>query len=266
MPMPSSRASWVRRLALVAALGACAAVSAAGGEPDAWRDAGIEAFKAGDYKTAYIKWLPGASGGDGEQQEWMADLLLGPHGRALKHDRYEGTSYLYRAAIGGRRTAMARVAQALGKGTLGFKRVPAAAACWAKAPATPEGRYACVALTDFTVSRARPACVDLNDTNLSRRRIEDRAAAAARLCLANRTPSLLVPGPPPGAEDKRRAREYARHGIEWCITGDVLDMDVERYRAAFNETTARAIERERGQGYLDRLSQEIEARIEERRR
>lgn len=232
------------------------------GPANSLRDAGDRAFKAGKYAKAYDAWLPGAAiDGDSEQQELIANLLLGPHAHAVKHDRYKGTRFLYLAAIGGRRTAMLSLSDAISKGSFGLKRVPAAAECWSKAPSNMRERGVCVGLTDFDVPRARASCSELphgaeqGGTNM------DAGVARAKLCLANKTPALLVPGPPPGAQDSRRAREYARHGIEWRITGDVYEEDFEHFREKFNATIVEGIEAKRGRGYLERLSKEIEKRI-----
>lgn len=228
---------------------------------DEFRDKGVQAFKAGKFARAYAAWLPGAGAGDSEKQELIANLLLGPHARAVKHDRYEGTRFLYRAAIGGRRTAMLRLSDAINKGSIGLKRVPAAAACWAKVPSSLEARSVCVGLTDFDEPRARVSCMDLPYGDIQNGTNGQKGVAKAKFCLANRTPVFLVPGPPPSAEDEQRAREYARHGIEWQITGDVIEADFEQYREKFNATIAEGIEAKHGRGYLERLSKEIDARI-----
>lgn len=229
------------------------------------RDEGDQAFKAGRYARAYAAWLPGAKIGDSEQQELIANLLLGPHAPAVKHDRYEGTRFLYLAAIGGRRTAMLSLSDAINKGSFGLKRVPAAAGCWAKAPASIGERVVCVGQTDFDVPRARASCSDLPSVREQDGSSKANGVADAKLCLANKTPALLVPGPPPGAADIQRVREYARHGIEWRITGDVYEDDFEHFREGFNATIIAAIEAKHGRGYLAGLSKEIDARIARRK-
>jgi hypothetical protein len=85
----------------------------------------------------------------------------------------------------------------------------------------------------------------------------------ARLCLANKTPALLVPGTPPSPIDLRRISEYARYGIEWVITGDVYNGDFEKFRENFNNTIVEAIDAERGRRYLVTLGKQIEIRIAE---
>lgn len=253
---------------LTAGLITCLTLSGASADSlgDELRDEGNQAFKAGKYARAYVKWLPGASAGDGEQQEAIANLLLGPHAHAVKHDPYEGTHFLYGAAIGGRRTAMLSLSEAINKGSFGLKRVPAAATCWSKFPSSIEERIACVGLTDFDAPRARVSCSRLPYVKVQNGTNQELGVTSAKLCLANKTPAFLVPGPPPGARDQQRAREYARHGIEWIITGDVYEEDFERFREKYNETTAKAIEAERGRGYLEKISKEIEARIMRRQR
>lgn len=233
---------------------------------DSLRDEGDQAFKAGKYAKAYAKWFPGAAMGDLEQQELIADLLLGPHAHAVKRDRHEGTRFLYRAAIGGRRTAMLSLSDAINKGSFGLKSVPAAAECWSKAPSSLGGRSVCVGLTEFEVPRARASCSELPHVEEQGVTNEESAVAKAKLCLANNTPALLVPGPPPGAQDTKRTREYARYGIEWRITGDVYEEEFEQYREKFNATMVEGIEAKHGRGYLERLSKEIEEGIKRRGR
>jgi len=62
------------------------------------REEGDKAFRAGQYKEAAIAWSGGAWNGDSEQQELLADLLLGPHtyrvmSSALSTSAFTGTSY-----------------------------------------------------------------------------------------------------------------------------------------------------------------------------
>jgi hypothetical protein len=156
---------------------------------------------------------------------------------------------------------MSTLATAIDKGASGFRKVPAAARCWAAAPSTIERKTVCVGLTAFDDRRARAPCHALPFVPDKGRSNRDSGSAKARLCLANGTPALLVPGPPPSLQDEMRVREYARNGIEWNITGDVVEEDFEQFRNGFNATTAAAIEQERGRGYLEKLSRDIERRI-----
>jgi phosphoribosylformimino-5-aminoimidazole carboxamide ribonucleotide (ProFAR) isomerase len=93
---------------------------------------------------------------------------------------------------------------------------------------------------------------------------EMNGSLLANLCLANKTPALLVPGGPPGLRDEEREREYAKHGIERVITGDVYYGDFEAFREKFNNTIVEKLEAERGDGYVVRLSNEIERRVKAR--
>lgn len=228
---------------------------------DERRDKGMQELNAGNYAAAYAAWSRGAAMGDGEQQELVANLLLGPHGHAVKHDRSEGTRYLYLAAVMGRRTAMSTLADVIEQGKFGLEKRPDAASCWSKAPPTTEGRIVCVGLTEFDDSRARPPCARLPFVDDQKGSNKDRGRKHAKLCLANKTPALMVPGPPPGSQAEKRAQEYARHGIEWIITGDVYETAFEEYREEFNATVADAIEKAQGRGYLAKLSKDIEDRI-----
>ncbi|WP_306396317.1 hypothetical protein [Telluria beijingensis] len=208
-------------------------------------------------------WRFEADAGDAEKQERLAQLFLGPRGRALKAGPYEGAHFLLRAATNGRRASMLQLSAALDKGAFGFRKLPDAARCWSRLPAGFEQRLACVSLTDVRDPRARVACTDLIVMREEQLGADD-GVARARLCLANKTPALLVPGPPPGKRDEERVRLYRRHGIEVSVTGDVYEEAFEKYRNDFNKTMIAGIEAERGPGYLDRLGKDIEASLDRR--
>jgi hypothetical protein len=218
-------------------------------------------FKVEDYPEIYRVSVGAAIVGDSEKQEFVANLLLGEHGNAIKHQPYEGIRFLYRAAIAGRPTAMTSLSKALEKGAFGLKRSSRAAQCWSKTPPDVAGQLACVALTDFRDRQARPPCsqflIFLNEDATNK----EEGVALAKLCLANKTPALLVPGGPPGPQALHLSREWARYGIEWSITGDMYSEKFEQFRVAFNSTTRQAIEREHGSGYLEKLAMEIDTRI-----
>lgn len=210
-------------------------------------------LKVEDYQEVYRIWSADAWSGNSEKQELVADLLLGPHGKQVKHPPYEAIRYLYYAAVRGRPTAMLKLSKALNTGSFGAIKNPQAAACWAKAPTEPEQKLACMAITEFRDRHIRLGCRQIPF-------ISD-PAESARLCLEYKTPALLVPGAPPGPEVIQRQREYAKRGIDLVITGDVYEEEFERYRETFNTTIAEGIEKERGRGYLARLWNEIEADI-----
>lgn len=218
-------------------------------------------MRVGDYQTLYRSWWPDARSGNAEKQERLAALLLGPHGHEVDAHRYEGIQFLFRAAVAGRPAAMRHLADALDKGAFGLKQLPAAARCWSSAPAGFEQRLACVGMTEFRNPRARLSCMELAVTKSSSHDAWNNGSAMARLCLANRTPAILVPGPPPGRQTLDRISEYKRRGIDWAVTGDVYEEDFERFRDEFNRTTFAAIDAERGQGYLERLSKDIDVRV-----
>jgi hypothetical protein len=162
--------------------------------------------------------------------------------------------------VNGRRKAMLLLAHALDKGAFGLVKRPDAARCWSGAPTSFEGRLACVELTDFTDSLARVTCTEL--AVMEAKHVGNHnGAAMTKLCLANKTPAILVPGPPPGKQTLERVREYARQGIEWSVTGDVYREEFEQFREQFNQTIVAALEARHGGGYLDRLSKEIDARV-----
>lgn len=226
-------------------------------------DQGRQHYDAGRYTEAYIAWWGGAIDGDTEKQELIANLLLGPHGQEVKRTRYprrEGVRYLYRAAVGGRRSAMLAIGDASRSGLLGLERHVDAAQCWSQAPPSLQQRIACVELTAFRDRQARASCSEL--ALVQRSEADEKSGPLlAKLCMANKTPALFVPGGPPSARDRRRTREYERHGIEWVITGDVYDGDFERFRESFNDAIVEQVDREYGRGYLERLSREIENRL-----
>jgi hypothetical protein len=231
-----------------------------------WRKEGDDAFRRQDYQRAYLAWHIGANvKGDSEQQEIIADLLLGAHSQAVKSEPYEGMRYLYRAAINGRDTAMLKLSKALSTGALGVRKSPEAATCWSKAPADFEQRLKCVAVTDFRDPRARPSCPELvfppseKRVNGQNGTTEQDGTTSAKLCLANKSPALFQPGIPPRGEELEH--EYERRGIAWLFTGDVYDGGFENFRKGFNVTIAEAIEAERGRGYLERIYKEIRAKL-----
>lgn len=224
-------------------------------------DEGRQHYEAGRYTEAYIAWWGGAMDGDSEKQELLANMLLGPHGYAVKrigYPRRQGMRYLYRAAIGGRRSAMLALADASRSGLLGVEKSVDAAACWSKAPAGLQQRIACVELTEFRDREARASCSELALVGRSDVHDKQSGPLLAKLCIANKTPALLIPGGPPSAQDLRREREYAKHGIEWVITGDVYNGDFEQFRDSFNGAIVDGVEAERGRGYFERLSKEID--------
>lgn len=211
-------------------------------------------------------WRFDAMAGDAEKQERLAGMLFGSKTGAVDATTIEGVHFLLRAAIAGRTGAMRRLADALDRGRYGLRRLPEAARCWSALPADAEGRLACVRQTDFRNPRHRVPCSDLTVMPEPLRSGASEGVAKARLCLANKTPALLVPGPPPGPEAEERARQYAKHGIEWSITGDVVEEEYERYRDDFNRTMVEGIEAQRGTGYLQKLDRQIEARLARQRK
>jgi hypothetical protein len=246
-----------RRAGLLAATlaGMLSCAASAHGAPayEAWL------LRMGDYETLASVWRSDTDKGDGEKQERLAGLFLGPHARAAKAQPFEGLQNLYQAALRGRRSAVLRLADALDKGTLGLRKRPDAARCWAALPATFDGRLACVRLTGFREARARPACGGLPIAREDGRPLD--GVDAARICLAMNTPTLLEPGLPPGPQTIRRIKAYARHGIVLQITGDVYEDAYEVFRDQFNRTTVAALDAALGRGYVERLSQDIEARV-----
>lgn len=195
-------------LGVLAALLACGPVAAQDDAHEAWL------LRVGDDETLYRNGWFEAMRGDATMQERVADLLLGPHGRETKARPYEGIRFLYRAAVNGRPSAMRRLADGLSKGAFGLRKSPDAARCWSTLPADPDARIDCVRLTGFRVPQARLPCAGLAIAPLEDHPGRRDGGAQARLCLATKTPTLLVPGPPPGAQALARVRacvQTARH-------------------------------------------------------
>jgi len=253
--------------ALKSAVGLMLLIAGSNASADKLLEEGRQYFEAGRYTEAYIAWWGGATDGDSEKQELLANVLLGPHGhevKRIKSPRREGMRYLYRAAVAGRRSAMLALAGASRSGLFGLEKRTAAAECWVKVPASLQQRIACVELTEFRDREARASCSELA---LAGGAADwKRAPSLAHLCIANKTPALLVPGGPPGAQAVRREREYARHGIEWVITGDVYNGDFERFRESFNDAIVADVEAKCGRGYFARLSKQIDARVKQAER
>ena len=225
-------------------------------------DAGYNKLLAGlDVPKTLQTWRMYASAGDAEKQERLAELLLDPQAPAREASRLEGAHFMLQAATSGRTRSMLKLADALNKGAFGFKMLPDAARCWSGTPADFETRLACLGLTDFQDPRERVRCNDLTSMREGLPPGRTTGATMARLCLANKTPALLVPGPPPGKEAIERTRLYAQYGIEWVITGDVYEDEFEKFRHEFNKTIVADIEAKRGPGYMEKLSNDIEARI-----
>lgn len=206
-------------------------------------------------QASYIEALQG----NPEQQERFAALYLDPRARVTRAKRIEGARFLLKAAASGRREAMLRLADALDSGAHGYAKSPAAARCWSAPPAGFEQRLACLRLTDFRDRASRVPCWDLVGMTIDLPPARRGAATDVRICLANKTPTLLVPGGPPGKEDRERNRLYAKHGISLTITGDVYDESYEKYRYDYNTAAVAAIEAERGKGYMKKLGTQIEA-------
>jgi hypothetical protein len=232
----------------------------------AFADDGLEyenwLVSVGDYETLARSWRGEAASGDAEKQERLAALFLGPHAREAKARPYEGIHLLFRAAVNGRRESMLRLAGALNKGTFGLSKRSDAARCWSSAPTSFEGRLACVELTAFRDPQARVPCSSLTVMRDSQGNGTRDGDDVAKLCLANKTPAILVPGPPPSKQTMQRVREYERRGIEWVVTGDVYNEQFEAFREKFNQAIVAALDAKHGHGYFDRMSKEVNARVQ----
>lgn len=246
---------------------ACSSAQADSSWLDETRAKGDAAFKAGRFAEAYDHWGHLAFLGNPEMEERLGMLMLGPNAKHLKpsqRNRMTGISHIYLAAVGGRPSAMRILSRALRTGSSGARKLPAAAACWAKLPSDAPAISSCVAMTEFREKRSRPACWELSNPEPPTGNHANDGQARARLCLANRTPALYVYGPPPGKTDAMRWSEYQKHGIELISAGDVLSTDFDAFVSGFNSVMVEAIDATRGPGYLKRLEEKIEGAIEAR--
>lgn len=215
-------------------------------------------MRVGDYETLAQSWWSDAMFGNAEKQERLAELFLGPHALQAKAAPYEGIHLMFRAAVHGRVIAMRRLGAAVNLGLYGLSKRPDAAQCWLRTPATFEERLSCVRLTEFDDLQARVPCTELAVVEAMQHPEIHDGIAMAKLCIANKTPAILVPGSPPSPQQLRRVDQYAQHGIEWAITGDVYNHNFETFRSTFNQTITAALDNERGRGYLDRLSKRFD--------
>jgi hypothetical protein len=205
-----------------------------------------------------------ANNGEAEAQEAMSRLMLTSRlklfGR-VADTRDEGTRFLYLAAIHGNARARQRMAAAARDGKLGVTRNADAANCWAtSAPA-----LQCVELTTFSRPKARPSCRQVtlrgNDVPVTGR----DAIGMAKLCIANRTLTLFVPGGPPTNDTEILIDEFARNGIDYDVTGDVVMDDFEAFRGPFNELMEKQIVATHGADIFKTIMAAANAAIEKSR-
>ena len=91
---------------------------------------------------------------------------------------------------------------------------------------------------------------------------KEKGIAEARTLLGQGKLILLIPGSPPVKwQYEIRFNEYAKHGIEWRLTGDVLRTAFEEYRTGFNGVMADAILTRYGQDFPKKIELEIESKI-----
>lgn len=209
---------------------------------------GNEALRAGHYHQAYGFWIGHALKGSVDFQEATGLLMLGEHADQLKLGAGvadQGLKFLYLAAAGGKISAMQRIARAADTGSLGLEKSSAVAICWDNAAEGRASIWQCVWLTGFRHSAARPKCSDLvNAGPLELNR--SSGVERARLCRANETLALMMPGLPPGEEERLRVEEYRKNGIEYMNTGDMYEEKFEAFRTGFNQTMIRKITLRKG--------------------
>jgi TPR repeat protein len=107
----------------------CAASLLLGGTASADLEAGLAAYRAGDYQTAYEHWLPQAEGGSTEAQFNLG--LLHEHGLGRPVDLERAMKWYLRSADGGFARAQYRVAEIYESGE-GVERDPVQAYKWFK--------------------------------------------------------------------------------------------------------------------------------------
>ena len=181
-----------------------------------------------------------AETGDVQAQEAIsARMLAGPlmlFGRR-RDARDDGTRLLYLAATADHARARQRMAAAAREGKFGVARNARAALCWASRAAAIE----CAQHTAFDRPAARPTCRQMITRGDQQPWRAADAPAKARLCMANRTLALLIPGGPPSMATEKLIDEYARHGIDYDVTGDTTTAEFEAFRERFNRLMEKEI-------------------------
>lgn len=95
---------------------------------------------------------------------------------------------------------------------------------------------------------------------------KEKGIAEAKILLGQGKMALLIPGSPPVKwQYEIRFNEYAKYGIEWRLTGDVLRTAFEEYRVGFNGVMADAILAKNGQDFPKKIELEIESKIRDAR-
>lgn len=222
---------------------------------------GQAALATGRYTEAYKIWWPSAMmGQDSEVQELFALLLFSDqslHVRLGGHRRDQALHMLIRSALNGRVSAMQRMAAGSANGWYGLTADVASAACWSQAAAGAHPATDCVAVTRYKNSSGRPRCEEL--VLMEELRVHEGHADAA-LCLANKTPAILIPMLPPTQKYLNALNQaYGRYGIEWMTPGDVFDEQMINHMRTFNDTMAEDIKRRHGSDVFDRIGAELKA-------
>lgn len=91
---------------------------------------------------------------------------------------------------------------------------------------------------------------------------KERGIAEAKALLASRKLVLLIPSSPPVQwQYEIRFKEYAKYGIEWQLTGDVVETGFEAYREGFNGVMSDAILAKYGLDFPKKIEHVIDTKI-----
>jgi len=153
--------------------------------------------------------------------------------------------------------AVQRMASGSEEGKLGLVKDMDAAACWRRVQAGKTQPMACAGLTRFKNKAGRAKCDQLvmrgGQASLS-------GAEAAQRCLANKTPAILIPMPPPTTKYMTTLdKAYGRYGIEWMPAGDAFSEQSMHFMESFNTAMAEDIQRHHGADVFDKIHAEIQA-------
>ncbi len=221
---------------------------------------GAAATKATPDQRLYVSALLG----EPEAQEAISRKLLDPRFR-LYPDRgpsqSKGATFLYLAAVKGNVKAQERMAVAVRAGKYGLVKSTAAGICWADAAKGATPSIECIRQTRFKRKESEPYCAQLTARGPDKPARAADAPAIANQCIAAGMLSILVPGGPPSKATEIVIAEFARHDIDYVVTGDVFETDFEAFRESFNAIMAKEITSRLGADIFKRIQTAPNAKI-----
>lgn len=237
---------------------------ASGNFPPNWKMQGQREFESGHYQKAYQLWFAEAEEGDPETQQKVSILLFQHQidvGKYSAKRKDLALQFLIRSALNGQISAMHSLSAASVAGNFGLRKNREAADCWLKAAHTGQTNAGCAGELDLRHKASRPRCAQISMMDNRDASSEAHGVEIARKCIAVKTLAILVPGPPPGPDDKIKDREYGRYGIERIVTGDSFDEKFEAFRRGFNETMGNEINGRFGADSFSRIDAAIHVKI-----